>query len=113
MVSRRTAGSGKEEQVPYLGVTLKRSTRGTVDVDHDAVRITREVDSRVYLDLGHLLVDLGLHELAQGTQVSRQLRHNKCLIHSRTFFSGLLALMYGLSLPEIEVTSSKKSNSRL
>jgi hypothetical protein len=28
------------------------------------------------------------------------------------FFSGLLALMNGLSLPEMEVTSSKKLNSR-
>jgi hypothetical protein len=44
----------------YLGVTLQRSTRLAINVDDDSVWVTGKVDPGVDLDLGHLLVDLGL-----------------------------------------------------
>ncbi len=47
---------------------------------------------------------------ACGMRQERDLYPN--MISRRTFFSGLVFLMYGLSLPEMEVTSWKNPNSR-
>ena len=84
-----------------LGVRLERATGLAVDVDDDAVGVGREVDALVDLDRLDLLVDLGL----------RRVSLNETII-PRTFFSALDFLMYGWSFLEMEVTVSKKVNSR-
>lgn len=101
--------TNEERRETYLGVTLQRSTRLLVDVDNDSVGITGKVDSSVDLDLGHLLVDLGLVCIRRkmSADVGKY-----TLSQRRTFFSGLVFLMKGLSLPEMSVTSLKKLNSR-
>jgi hypothetical protein len=91
----------------YLDMTLQQTPRVPVGIDNLAIRVTREVDSNVNDDLRHFLVDLGLvsTELSQPPVCNR----TRSLI---TFFSNLSFLIYGLSFPDIDVTSLKKPNSR-
>lgn len=91
-----------------LRMTLQRSARLLVDVNHYAVRVRRQVHSDFHLDFRHFFVDF---RLWRGEIMST---FSNCRLELRklTFFSGLLFLINGLSLPEIDVTSLKKLNSR-
>jgi hypothetical protein len=91
----------------YLGMTLQWTPRLPVDIDNLAIWVTREVDSNMNDDLRHFLVDLGLvsAELSQPPVRNR----TQSLV---TFFSDFSFLMYGLSFPDMDVTSLKKPNSR-
>jgi hypothetical protein len=86
-----------------FGVALKRPPRLPVNVDNATVRVTREVDADFDVDLGHLLVDLRLQIPVSVHKIAASI--------PRAFFSGLVLLMNGFNLPEMEVTSSKKENS--
>jgi len=44
----------------HLSVTLKWTTRLLVYINHFTVRITWQVDPNVNINLGHLLINLGL-----------------------------------------------------
>jgi hypothetical protein len=91
-----------------LCVALQRAAGPFVDIDDDSIRVAGKVASNLHLDLGHLFVNLGL----SGKVSCCIVEHNFKVIE-RTFFSGFDFLMYGFSLPEIEVTSWKKPNSLL
>lgn len=62
-------------------MTLERSTRCAVNIYDDTIGVTGQVDSRIDLDLCHLLVNLGLKTNAR--QTPTQKREEWCLPSSR------------------------------
>jgi len=50
----------------HLGMTLQRPPGFPVDIDNLTIRITREVNSNVNHNLGHLLIDLRLASVKSG-----------------------------------------------
>ena len=86
-------------------MALKGATRLLVDVDDFAVWVTRQIHAYFDDDLGHLLVDLRLRTVCDERSVDDR-------GEPRTFFSGLVFLINGFNLPEMDVTSLKNPNSR-